>query len=337
MSPAIEPVRAVTIVDVANHAGVSRTTASDALRGNSKVSARTRERVVEAARAIGYRVNTAARSLRTAETGTLGLLAPARMTGIDYYMQVAFGVLEACADEGYDVTMITSSRYADGSTLPRVDGVIIPDPLVDDAAARALLSSPLPKLTLEHVPNLDVKVAVLAADHESRARELLHHLVERGGTHPGMLASSAVTDWGIRLQRLYREWAVEFGVEPLLVDRPFGSLATDWRGAAEGLLDAGVDAILCGSIAAVNAACDVIEKRGQQVGTDVLVASLVDAPELRERTVPVTAVDLRPRDAGAESVRVLLDVIRGRIAPDATVPFAIDVQYRASTRGSASR
>lgn len=62
-----------------------------------------------------------------------------------------------------------------------------------------------------------------------------------------------------------------------------------------------------------------------------MVASLVDGPELAERALPVTAVDLRPREDGAASVRTLLAVIRGELADDATVPFDIEVQYRAST------
>lgn len=336
MSGSARRARAVTIIDVAAHAGVSRTTASDALRGNTKVSEHTRLKVMEVARELGYRVNTAARSLRTAETGTLGLHAPARMTRIEYYMQLAFGVLEACAEAGYDVTMITSSRYAEGTALPRVDGVIIPDPLVDDTAARALLSSPLPLVTLENVPQLDVTSAVLAADHEGRALELLSHLLDRGARLPGMLASSAVTDWGIRLQNLYRQWCDEQGLEAHLLDRPFGLSASDWHGAALELLDAGVDAMLCGSAAAANAACNAIDERGLGVGSDVLVACLVDSPELAQRSVPVTAVDLRPREAGAESVRVLLEVIRGEISPDTTVPFDIEVRYRASTLGADS-
>lgn len=326
--------KAATIIDVAALAGVSRTTASDALRNNPKVSPATRERVHAAAQELRYRVNTAARSLRSAQTGTIGLHVPARMTRIDYYMQFAFGVLEKCAETGYDVMMITSDRYSLGTPPPRVDGVIMPDPLLDDLAAKALLSSDLAIVTLEYVHNLPVNTTVLSANHEGCAQELLNHFDQRGARMPGMLASAGVTDWGIRLQRFFREWCVARSLPVHLAERPFGLSVTEWLPAARDLLDTGVDAILCGSVAAANAACIATAERELTLGSDVLVASLVDSPELAQEGLSVTAVDLRPREAGTESVDLLLAMLQGSLEAGTTVPFDISVRYRTSTLGA---
>lgn len=64
------------MLDVARDAGVSRATASRVLSGSPRVSPEARQRVVASAERLHYRVNAAARSLRTARTGLVGLLIP---------------------------------------------------------------------------------------------------------------------------------------------------------------------------------------------------------------------------------------------------------------------
>ena len=68
----------VTITDVARHAGVSRAMVSYVLSkgDNSPASAVTREKVLASARALGYRCNQAARSLRCGNTRTIGMIFP---------------------------------------------------------------------------------------------------------------------------------------------------------------------------------------------------------------------------------------------------------------------
>lgn len=67
--------RLPTIHDVARLAGVSKTTASDALQGRGRVSNRTRERVSAAAESLRYRPHAGARDLTRRRSEVLGLLA----------------------------------------------------------------------------------------------------------------------------------------------------------------------------------------------------------------------------------------------------------------------
>lgn len=64
--------RPVTLLDVANEAGVSVSTASRALTGARRVRGDLERRVQEAVESLGYRPNEAARGLRMARTMTLG-------------------------------------------------------------------------------------------------------------------------------------------------------------------------------------------------------------------------------------------------------------------------
>ena len=65
-----------TIQDVADRAGVTVTTVSRMLNGRVRVSEKTRGRIEEAMRELGYRPNEMARSLAKKSTNLIGLIVP---------------------------------------------------------------------------------------------------------------------------------------------------------------------------------------------------------------------------------------------------------------------
>ena len=64
----------VTIADVANHLGVSKSTVSHALSGKRRISSAVKRQVLEAVRELGYRPNFAARVMNTHRTGLVGVV-----------------------------------------------------------------------------------------------------------------------------------------------------------------------------------------------------------------------------------------------------------------------
>ena len=91
----------VTLRDVAELAGVSPATASRALDPTASASAGTRDRVAEAARRLGYVGNTAARSLRTSRSDTIGLLIPDVRN--PFFTDLAYAVEKSAARSGLTV------------------------------------------------------------------------------------------------------------------------------------------------------------------------------------------------------------------------------------------
>lgn len=124
------PERAPTIHDVARLAGVATSTVSRALAGEPRVSAATRERVRQVAHDLGYRPSRSAQSLRSAKTGTIGLLSPNLENPIAYDHLRA--TVRAAFDLGYtifaadcqDSAEIQDSELARMSEY-RVDGLIL--------------------------------------------------------------------------------------------------------------------------------------------------------------------------------------------------------------------
>ncbi|HZU58720.1 MAG TPA: LacI family DNA-binding transcriptional regulator [Actinocrinis sp.] len=160
---------AVTIRDVARHADVSIATVSRALSAPDLVAERTRARVIEVARQLGYEPNRAARSLITGRTGFIGAVVPD--VANPFFLGVLKGVQAAARERGHHVLLADTSEdpVAEAELLSsisrQVDGLI-------------LLSSRLPVARLREFPG--------------PARTLRSHGLQPNGPQPNGLHSSTV-------------------------------------------------------------------------------------------------------------------------------------------------
>jgi DNA-binding LacI/PurR family transcriptional regulator len=91
------------IADVARRAGVSKATASRALSGAGYVADSTRERVVLAAKELGYVASSNAASLVTGRTRNVAVVIP--FLNRWYFAEVLDGIESALIDAGYDMTL----------------------------------------------------------------------------------------------------------------------------------------------------------------------------------------------------------------------------------------
>lgn len=324
----------VTLIAVAKAAGVSKTTASDALRDSGRVSERTKNHVVAVAKRLGYTPNQAARSLRRANTGVIGLHLPEILTRSEYYMSFVFGVVDQAARRNYDVTLLTSHNLPARGSFHRVDGIVLGDPLETDPVVRGLLDSSVPVVTCERFTGDAEPAGVVLSDHAEMLAQLLDHLAAAGAEHIAFLASSTVTDWGGTLQRTYADWCDKHDRRARLREMAFGSPSAVLQDNVRALLNADpeVDALVCAPDGAAAAVLPVLRAAGRSIGDDLLLASCVDSAALANADPPITAIDLRPRDAGAECARLLFDILAGE-APQGTVRTqAIGLTERRSTR-----
>ncbi|MFE3850217.1 LacI family DNA-binding transcriptional regulator [Streptomyces griseorubiginosus] len=323
-----------TLADVARAAGVSTTTASDALRGHGRVSEPTRRTVLDAARRLDYAPNRSARSLRTSVTGTIGLHVPEFPTNAEYYMSFVFGVAEQAAHAGLDVTLLSSGR------LPRVDGLVLCDPVAEDPVVDRLMDAGLPVVTAERYVGDRQPAGVLWSDHETSMTGLLDHLRAKGARRPAFLACDITFDWALTLQDTYARWCAEHGVPRLQHAAPLGAPPPVLR-AAVGELLAGApetDALVCAADGAAAAVLPEIRAAGRVVGEDLLLASCVDSQAMRTAEPPITAIDLKPRQMGVECARLLGEILSGEAPHGTTRTLPVETVFRASTdRASTER
>src|SRR5580765_3310228 len=206
--------RPVTLADVAKQAGVSRSTASEALGGRGRMADRTREAVREAARDLGYRPNALARGLRTGKTFSIGLhqLAGADTFAQQYVREFIGGAIAVAREHDYDLTVLSTHPDKPRPAQAYVDGIIIADPIADDVRARELLETGIPVVAGEVYPVGMPTSPVVGIDHVAVFRELLDHLWESGARRPLLVGPDEKSGWGHVLRDVYAAWCGERGI-----------------------------------------------------------------------------------------------------------------------------
>jgi LacI family transcriptional regulator len=129
---------AVTMHEVAKHAGVSPMTVSRVLSGDAKVRAETRERVQNAIAELDYSPNAAARNLAKAAAVHVGLLY--NNPSAAYMNELLVGVLEQSSQAACQVLLEKCEIRNERAGIERlladgVGGIILPPPLSESKAA----------------------------------------------------------------------------------------------------------------------------------------------------------------------------------------------------------
>jgi DNA-binding LacI/PurR family transcriptional regulator len=323
---------------VARAAGVSKTTASDALRGRGRVSDATRDAVVAAATRLGYTINRSARSLRTATTGAIGLYVPQVIFRSEYYLSFVYGVANEARKAEYDVTLIMSGQLPSHGHMPNVDGIVLCDPVASDPVVQGLMGTGLAVVTCERYNGDREPNGVIWSDHAAYLERLLDDLAESGAEHPAMLASTTVSDWSISLVQKYREWCARRGIAPVIREVPFGTDPAALQDTTLGFLRANpsVDALVCAADGVAAAAIPAIRMHGRTIGEDFLLASCVDGTSMRISDPAITAIDTKGGDAGGECARLLFELLDGTAEEGTVRELPLELNYRASTAPFAS-
>ena len=173
----------VTIQDVAKAAGVSPMTVSHVINEHRHVKESTRAKVLATINELGYRVNVAARNLRTGRTDTIGFAVPE----IDrpYWGQLGAAIISAAELHGLRVVIEQTGRrreeelHALSMSRNRLyDGLILSTVGLGPADAD-LLKVGYPVVILgERI--FDGPVDHVAMPNVEAARAATEHLIERG-------------------------------------------------------------------------------------------------------------------------------------------------------------
>jgi DNA-binding LacI/PurR family transcriptional regulator len=330
--------RRMRAADVAAAAGVSQTTVSLVLNGRSgHVSEATRDKVLAAAAALGYHVNTPARQLASGMTSTIGLVVrqtPEQIAGDAFLAATLHGLAAVARDAGYRVVVEPlppgEGTYEALLRGQHVDGLVISGPRADDEELSRLVADGFPIVIHGSRPDLDaISVDV---DNEAGARTAVNHLLSLG--HRRVACVVFELSYVAAQERLagYRSAMRAAGVEPdprLIVET--GYRAGDTRMAVAELLSredftavfAAADMTAAGVLGALRAA-------RRRVPEDVSLVGFDDIPLAQHLDPPLTTIRVPAVQVGQAVGRALLDRLAGRDGPRRTL-LPVELMVRASS------
>jgi DNA-binding LacI/PurR family transcriptional regulator len=305
-----------TLQDVARHLDLSPSTVSLVVNGApsaASIPARTQERIMAAARALNYRPNVFARSLRKQRSFTIGVMVPEISEG--YAATVLSGIEDHLLQEGYFYFVVSHRHRADLiDEYPRllmgraVEGLVA----VDTMLKRSL---PLPVVAVSgHAPVEGVTNIML--NHRRAAVLALEHLYGLGHRRIAFIKGQQFSsDTATRWQAICAA-ATKLGikVDPKLTAQLEGDLPTPQPGyfSAQQLLANHVPftAVFCFNDVSAIGAIRALRDAGLRVPQDVSVVGFDDIQAAAFQNPGLTTIRQPLRKMGTMAAQCVLQRIQ---------------------------
>jgi LacI family transcriptional regulator len=305
--------KTVTIVDVAEKAGVSIATASRALSGRGYASEEVRERTRQAARQLNYRMNASARNLKIQHTNTIGLLVTEVMN--PFYSYLADGVLTCAKQLGYHVMVCATGEdpeqereYLKVLMEQRVDGIIA----VPTGHNHKLWSEVLDLNTRlimvdREIPGIS-NVDTVLVDNIQGTFSAIEYLISIGHRHIGIIRGSSSTTTGRDRVQGYLDAHKAAGIpvnpdylQGVSYSRESGQQAVEMLLA----LPQPPTAIFASSGILGEVTLSVIRAKGLRIPDDISFVMFDDVPWAALNTPSITVVSQPTHSLGYMSLKLL--------------------------------
>jgi len=324
--------RRPTIADVARRAGVSSAAVSFAVNDRPGVSLETRERILAAARELGWRPSASARALTEARTRAIALVLAREASALEldaFFVRFLSGIERTLAPADYalllqlvpaESSLAAHERLAGAG---RVDGFLLTDVEMNDPRYALLEDAGMPVVLAGH-PAGPCPFPWVETRHAEGIEAPAAHLVGLGHERIAFLGGPAEYE---HVQVRVRRWRIAAGDAA-------GEVAHAHPGeepeAARRLLAGSPTAVVCGSDALAMAIVSEARERGLDVPGDVSVTGFDDSPLAAYASPALTSVRVDYAEFGAAAAAALLAAIAGEPAPDYSAS-APELVVRAST------
>jgi len=332
--------RSVTMSDVAAHAGVSIKTVSNVINNWPYVTEETRQKVLAAIEAIGYRPNHTARSLVTGKTKAIGVLVPD--VSNPFFGTAIRACEEALVDDGYSLFLCNTNedaereRYYLEQLLSRgVDGLILWGSRLSPSELEEIIDASRALVTVElgEEPTRPNHTCI-NVDNRGGSRMATEHLLSEGHRRIGHLAGPLDRVTSRQRKQGYEEALVAAGLEPL----PQMTVAAQpsVQGgfcAAERLIGTQkLDAIFCYNDLMALGALLAARHLGLRVPYDLALVGFDDIDVASIIEPPLTTVRIPQAKLGRLTGKVVLEQLRGSGGPERVILCPVELRVRGSSR-----
>ena len=181
-----------TIIDIAKKAGVSFKTVSRVLNEEINVRPATRQKVLDAAKVLNYRTNTAARNLRSKRPKVIALLI--NNPSQSYTQSVQLGALLGCQKYGLFLSLHTKydkKTIVSLASNTETIGFILTPPISDNKKVLETLSNlkkPFVRLGTKHPKAGGTRICI---DDRQASYKITEHLINLGHNQIGFIKGHA--------------------------------------------------------------------------------------------------------------------------------------------------
>ncbi|NLL79910.1 MAG: LacI family transcriptional regulator [Clostridiales bacterium] len=329
--------RNLTIGDIADALGVSKTTVSRAISGKGRIGEATKQRVLEYINEHNYRPNMMAKGLAQSKTFNIALALPGdyNLEDMSFFQKCLMGISEIANSFAYDV-MVAVIPPNDTSQLERmvtnrkIDGVILMRTVFQDHTAAYLKDTDLPFVAIGSSD--DRKIIQVDNDHRAACRELTSILLMRGIRRMALIGGSqshVVTQTRLNgYLDAHRELGIPVDDSMIYLDVESSVLADK---IVEELLAKKCECIIGMDDSVCNYVLNKLKKEKVKVPQDIKVASFYNSSMLENNVPSITSLEFDVLELGMMTCRTLLDLIDGKAVRERTL-LGYEVSLKESTK-----
>lgn len=328
------------LADVAAAARTSKPIASRILNDDPTltVGEELRRRVHDAARELGYRPHAAARGLRRAATGALGLLVPA--LGNPVYTQLMRGAFRRAGELGFTVVLAEDFEEQEAGELfarlvleGRIDGLMIASTRPGHPLLALLGERPLPHVFVNRgVPGSGRSVVM---DDALAVRLALEHLAGLGHEVVGHATGPLGLDPVVRRISAFDTEAARLGIRSASVEAEFDEAGGEHACRVLVTARPRPTALYLHTVSQGAGALSAAWRLGLRVPSDLSVVAHADVGLADYLVPPLTAVRMPLEELGTAAVDSLVEQIETGRTRDVVLAASPRLVVRAST-GEAS-
>ena len=317
----------VTIKDIAERAGVSKTSVSFAFNNPSQLSEETLRRILSVAEELGYMPDPIARSMTTKRTGCIGLLVPQPIPDVarnPFFTEFLEGVGEGCQDAGLSLMLVPPLKGSIRRAVvaAAVDGFLTLGLEPFRSTMMVLQQRGVSTVMVDSEPQEGVPC--VNVDDREGARQVMAHVLAHGHRCIGIL--------GIRSGKRGRyeeyagtlRWRIE-GFQDALAEVGLSlrnrsvrlvECRCSFEGGYSGLkrlwkAKHKPTAVVTMSDVLAVGALEAARELGLRVPHDLSLTGYDDVPAARCVTPQLTTVHQQIREKGKLAVRLLVDLMAG--------------------------
>ncbi len=308
----------MTIGDVAEALGVSKTTVSRAISGKGRIGNETRERVLNYIEEHNFTPNAIAKGLAQSKTFNIGWVVPGdyEMVDLPFFQNCLMGISEVASPSQYDilVSMITANDITQlerAVTNHKIDGVILSRTLENDLPARYCLENKVPFVAigssdLKHVVNVD-------NDHKTACKELtslllmkgLRKFVLIGGNRTYIVTQNRLAGY----RAAFAELSLEVDENSIYLDVSKQISVDEIIATAK---ERGAECVVCMDDSLACMALNAMKRMEIRIPEDMKLASFYNSAQLEANLPAVTALQFDAVALGREACANLINILEGR-------------------------
>ncbi|WP_028610185.1 LacI family DNA-binding transcriptional regulator [Paenibacillus harenae] len=330
-----------TIYQIAEQVGVSASTVSRALSGNGYCGRRTKAKIMEAAKALNYAPDHAAKILKTRKTNKIIFAVPDICN--PFYFDMINGINQVAEEYGYLLILyytkhrLSEELKAIQNVKERVaDGMIMVSFHFCEENISAIndLSAPVVLTNQYESPGGGDRFDYVYVDTFEGTKQGTKHLIGQGLKRIGFIGGSLSEQTGRQRFGGYREALLEAGL-PYTEEHVIESDYTEKGGylAAKRLLESNgrPHAIVAANDLMAIGVMHACEEAGLSIPEDMAVVGM-DNLDVASRVHPkLTSVSLEQEDIGRRAAQILMDRLHGRAGYEKAVKIVPKLVVRQSS------